>query len=171
MKRYMMTAIGLVLAGTMFAVLAPEQHADAHCQVPCGIYNDHARIQLMLEDVTTITKAMNQINELVNKGDPQSVNQASRWIATKEHHASDIITVVSEYFLTQKLKEVDKDAPGRAKYLEALAVHHHVLRAAMKTKQTVEPAHADALRAAVQALGERYHEAQPKPAASPRSGS
>jgi hypothetical protein len=29
---------------------------DAHCQVPCGIYDDDGRIKRLREDVTTITK-------------------------------------------------------------------------------------------------------------------
>lgn len=33
-------------------------------QVPCGIYNDEARISKMLEDTTTIMKAANEIKRL-----------------------------------------------------------------------------------------------------------
>ena len=42
------------------ALLAP-QVADMHCQVPCGIFNDPARVAQLKEDATTIRKAMVQV--------------------------------------------------------------------------------------------------------------
>ena len=54
--------------------------------------------------------------------DPQSLNQSVRWINTKEH-ASQIITTVSEYFLTQKLKDVGEKDDKYNDYLIALALH------------------------------------------------
>jgi nickel superoxide dismutase len=110
----------------------------------------------MLEDTTTIKKAMTLINDLAAKSDPQSLNQATRWVNTKEQHASHIITTVSEYFLTQKVKEVAPNAEGYQKYLQSLALHHHVLRAAMKCKQTVDSQNADKLNDAIKKLGELY---------------
>ena len=35
----------------------------AHCQVPCGIYDDALRIVQLREDFHTIQKAMNQIKD------------------------------------------------------------------------------------------------------------
>mmetsp|Transcript_36165 Transcript_36165/g.70299 ORF Transcript_36165/g.70299 Transcript_36165/m.70299 type:complete len:165 (-) Transcript_36165:167-661(-) len=120
--------------------------AFAHCQVPCGIYNDPARIAAMEEDVKTIAKAMAQVQGLAKSSDAQSLNQATRWIMTKEQHASNIITTVSEYFLTQKVKEVSKsDFRAYQNYLEVLATHHKVMRLAMKAKQSADPKVADEL--------------------------
>jgi nickel superoxide dismutase len=130
--------------------------ALAHCQVPCGIYDDPARIAEMLEDTTTIEKAMKQMADLSGKTDPQSMNQLTRWIMTKEDHASKIITTVSEYFLTQKVKPVEKGAAGYEEYLEKLADHHAVLRAAMKAKQSADPTHAQALHDAIHELAKYY---------------
>jgi len=130
--------------------------ARAHCQVPCGIYDDPARIAALQEDATTIGKAVAQIRELSAQHDPQAFNQAARWVATKETHASHIIEVVSEYFLTQKVKPVAADAEGRAAYLETLAACHAVMVAAMKTKQQCDPAAVTALDAAIAALDERW---------------
>ena len=76
----------------------------AHCQVPCGIYNDAARIVQIQEDFSTIQKAMNKIRELSEQQDATSMNQMTRWILTKEEHASKIQKVVSDYFLTQRIK-------------------------------------------------------------------
>ena len=83
---------------TLLNQTAPR--ADAHCQVPCGIFDDPERITMLFEDATTIAKAMNQMNELAGKQDAQSQQQFVRWTNTKEEHASRIITVTTEYFLT-----------------------------------------------------------------------
>lgn len=154
------TTAGLVLVTAILATIGTHRSALGHCQVPCGIYDDPARFQGMLEDATTIKKAMVQINELASKDDALSLNQAARWVTTKEAHAAHIITTISEYFLTQKVKEVTRDSPGYPKYLESLAAHHLVLRAAMKTKQTVDPANADTLRATIEALQKQYRPGQ-----------
>jgi nickel superoxide dismutase len=130
---------------------------SSHCQIPCGIYDDDARIKQMLEDTTTIEKAMAAIAELSGKPDPASQNQLTRWILNKEEHASNIITIVAEYFLTQRVKEVAADAEGRADYLAALAEHHLVMRTAMAAKQNVGQGHVDALRSAIDVLSHRYH--------------
>eukprot|EP00470_Lotharella_oceanica_P004368 CAMPEP_0170176724 /NCGR_PEP_ID=MMETSP0040_2-20121228/9539_1 /TAXON_ID=641309 /ORGANISM="Lotharella oceanica, Strain CCMP622" /LENGTH=163 /DNA_ID=CAMNT_0010419141 /DNA_START=138 /DNA_END=629 /DNA_ORIENTATION=+ len=134
------------VAGAGFALASTwAKPAFAHCQVPCGIYNDPARIAAMQEDVKTIAKAMAQVQGLAQSSDAQSVNQATRWIMTKEQHASNIITTVSEYFLTQKVKEVSKTDHAYQSYLEILAMHHKVMRLAMKAKQSADPKVADAL--------------------------
>ena len=59
--------------------------AFAHCQVPCGIFNDQMRFQQMLEDETTIAKAQGQIEEIVAGGiSGQTANQLGRLVMTKE---------------------------------------------------------------------------------------
>ena len=44
---------------------------------------------------------------------------------TKEKHATHIITTVSEYFLTQKVKDVAPHADNYGEYLEMLAMCVH----------------------------------------------
>ena len=41
-------------------------HAWAHCEIPCGIYDDHMRIHMIEEHITTIEKSMQQIVVLVS---------------------------------------------------------------------------------------------------------
>ena len=133
--------------------------ARAHCQVPCGIYDDHARIHAMQEDASTIAKAVKKLNASADKTDAQSFNQRVRWTNTKEEHASRIIEVVSTYFLTQKLKPVKEKAKNKAAYkdyIDRLVACHKVMRKAMKVKQTVDPAAVDKLNAAIKRLGELY---------------
>ena len=75
-----------------------------HCQVPCGIYDDAVRIVQLEEDITTIRKAMNMINDLSGKSDAQSLNQITRWVTTKEQHAQNAQKTILNYFLAQRVK-------------------------------------------------------------------
>ncbi len=109
----------------------------AHCQIPCGIYNDALRIITMKEDFQTIKKSMDQIEKLSSLSDPLSKNQTTRWINTKESHAQDIQVVISEYFLTQRIKESDKEYTKKLEYL------HKLLVIAMKCKQTINISYID----------------------------
>ena len=143
-------------AATLALLTFGTGSASAHCQVPCGIYDDAARVAAMKEDAATITKAITKIRELSSKHDPQAFNQSVRWTTTKDAHAANIITTVSEYFLTQKVKPVAAGAEGHDAYLEALASCHAVMVAAMKTKQKADPATAKALDAALAAFDERW---------------
>lgn len=146
----------LLITATVVLWAASPSGANAHCQVPCGIYDDPARIKQLLEDATTIEKAVKNINELAGAHEAQSVNQAVRWINTKEDHASHIIEVVSNYFLAQKVKPVASGAEGYQAYLENLADHHAVIVAAMKTKQNADTKFVDALKAAIDQLDTHY---------------
>lgn len=135
---------------TLLNQSAPQ--ARAHCQVPCGIFDESARIKALYEEATTIEKAMNEMNKLAGKDDAQSQMQFTRWTITKEEHASQIITTTSEYFLAQRVKPVAKDAEGYDAYLKTLAMHHELMIAAMKAKQTTDTAAVERLRDAIHAV-------------------
>ena len=113
--------------------------ANAHCKIPCGIYDDQLRTQLIAEHATTIEKSMKQIMEL-GKANPVNYNQLVRWVSNKEDHATEIQQIVSQYFLTQRIK------PDQKQYSEKLMVLHKLLIAAMKCKQTTDLSHVNALR-------------------------
>ena len=114
----------------------------AHCQVPCGIYNDAARIIQIQEDFSTIQKAMTKIKELSLQQDATSMNQLTRWIMTKDDHASKIQKVVSDYFLTQRIKAKTEGSDYNT-YVKQTTTLHQILVSAMKCKQTVESGHVD----------------------------
>ena len=114
----------------------------AHCQVPCGIYNDAARIIQIQEDFSTIQKAMTKIKELSQQQDATSMNQLTRWIITKEDHASKIQKMVSDYFLTQRIKAKTEGSEFDT-YVKQTTTLHQILVSAMKCKQTVDSGHAD----------------------------
>jgi len=73
----------------------------------------------------------------------------------KEHHAQLIISTISDYFLTQRVKATQKD------YVERLKRHHAVIVNAMKAKQNADMATVDELEASVKAL-EGYYPAEHK---------
>jgi nickel superoxide dismutase len=114
-------------------------NAWAHCEIPCGIYDDHMRIHMIEEHVTTIEKSMQQIVELGGQT-PVNYNQVVRWVTNKEHHADELQHIVTQYFLTQRIKPDQKD------YEKKLTVLHKMLLAAMKCKQTTDLAHVADLR-------------------------
>ena len=111
----------------------------AHCEIPCGIYDDQLRADLIAEHSTTIEKSMKKIVEL-SRQNPVNYNQLVRWVSNKEKHASEIQHLVTQYFMTQRLK------PDAKKYSEKLAVLHKMLIYAMKCKQTTDVDNVSTLR-------------------------
>lgn len=111
--------------------------ASAHCEIPCGIYDDKTRITLINEHITTIEKSMNKITEL-EKGDNK--NQLIRWVLNKEEHADKLQEIVTQYFMTQRIKA---DTPDYDKKLSAL---HKMLVYSMKCKQTTDLANVELLK-------------------------
>ena len=132
--------------------LAAPQSVLAHCQVPCGIYDDHARVQSMLENAATVRKAVKMMVELAGKSDAQSQNQMVRWVVNKEDHAQKIISTISDYFMTQRIKPDQKDYSAR------LIKHHSVIVAAMKAKQNADLKYAKILEDSIGALAIYYPE-------------
>lgn len=141
----------LLTAGVMIgAALLPMTFLAAHCEVPCGIYDDGARFKAMLEDQATIAKAIASIHELAQEPDVNGINQLARWISTKETHATKVQHVIAQYFMTQRIK-----ADGE-NYVKQLTSAHAVMVAAMKCKQSAEPATADALKKAIETFQMAY---------------
>lgn len=111
----------------------------AHCQLPCGIYDDAMRIRMIEEHVFTITKSMNFIKQ--NQGIEDQSFQIVRWTISKEEHAQEIQNIISEYFLTQRIKINS----GDSLYLQKIQILHAILVDAMKCKQTIDTANANNL--------------------------
>jgi nickel superoxide dismutase len=129
--------------------------AAAHCQVPCGIYGDQRRFEEMLEDEHTISKSQIEINALAGKTDAQDLNQATRWVTTKEDHATNIQNTIAAYFMAQRIK---MDDPNYGKKLMAA---HKVIVMAMKAKQSADPATAKALEQSIFDFYEAYEGKKP----------
>lgn len=123
--------------------------AAAHCEIPCGIYDDEARIAMLLEHVTTIEKSMNQITT-IGKDKEHKANQLVRWVINKEKHASELQEIVTQYFMTQRIK-FDTKA-----YDKKLALLHKMLVYAMKCKQSTDLDHTAKLTGVIQEFKQLY---------------
>ena len=127
-----------------------------HCMVPCGIFDDPAMVADLQQHAATIRKAMVQSADL-QSGESvslQDMNQIVRWINTKEEHCQKIITTVADYCLCQRVKKPIFDS--EKDYTDALVAHHAVMQAAMKAKQTMDTAGADALDHALADFAKMY---------------
>ena len=137
-------------------VLTLSSLAFAHCQVPCGIYDDQARLDAMAENITTIERAMKMIGDLSDDAEPNH-NQIVRWVEAKNHHADDIAHIVSWYFLQQRVKPAGQsDAAAHEAYLQKLTLLHGMLVQSMKAKQTTDLAHVRELRMLLDEFGKAY---------------
>jgi len=131
-KRFFL--IGLMV----YVFLVSATYLAAHCEIPCGIYDDQMRVSMIAEHITTIEKSMQQVIELKAKS-PVDHNQITRWIMNKEQHASKIQEIVTQYFMTQRIK------PGADAYMKKMSTLHKMLVAAMKCKQTTDLEHVKTL--------------------------
>jgi nickel superoxide dismutase len=131
---------------SMALVLALSSVAFAHCQVPCGIYDDETRLDMLRENITTIERAMKMIPDLSDDAELNH-NQIVRWIEAKNHHADDIAHIVSWYFLQQRVKPVDAgDETAYKAYVHKLTLLHGMLVQSMKAKQTTDLTHVEELK-------------------------
>lgn len=136
----------LFLSALFLLLTVYAKSGFAHCEIPCGIYDDEMRISMIEEDIETIEKSMNQITEL-SKEDNKNYNQIVRWVQNKEEHATELMHIVTQYFMTQRIKSVDqKDKEAYAQYQSKLSVLHQMLIYAMKSKQTTNLSHVEKLR-------------------------
>ena len=146
-KRLFQSLIGLASLFIFFT------NASAHCEIPCGIYNDEMRIKMILEHIVTIEKSMNQILRL-EKAKHLNSNQLIRWVMNKEGHADKLQEIVTQYFMTQRIK-----LNARA-YEKKLGLLHQMLIYGMKCKQTTDLTHVTKLRGLVKEFQTLYFEAK-----------
>ncbi|MBK5100248.1 MAG: superoxide dismutase [Desulfobacteraceae bacterium] len=133
----------------LFTIIFTTSYAAAHCEIPCGIYDDEMRINIIAEHITTIEKSMKQIMEL-EKAQPIDYNQLVRWVMNKEAYANKVQEIVTQYFMTQRIK------PGQKAYERNLTVLHKMLLSAMKCKQTTDLSHIGTLRSLLMEFHDLY---------------
>lgn len=126
-----------------FGPLALTPLAQAHCEIPCGIYSDDTVFTDLHTHQATIEKSMVQITEL-SKDASANANQLARWVTNKEEHATKIQEIVSQYFLTQRIK-VDEAESDKESYVLKVSQLHQITVLAMKCKQTTDVANAQKL--------------------------
>lgn len=130
--------------------------ANAHCEIPCGIYEDTLRVELIKEHITTIEKSMKMIIKLSNE-EPLNYNQIVRWVNNKEDHANKLQEIVSQYFLHQRIIPVEPDKKEMyEKYIKHLSLLHELLVYSMKAKQTTDLQYIEKLNLTINAFEESY---------------
>ncbi len=151
MKRHALTALALL------AAVALSVPAAAHCQIPCGIYDDELRVQLIEEHITTVEKSMKQIAAL-SAADDVDYNQLVRWVSNKEQHAQEIQDIVTAYFMAQRIKPSvnHDDEKAMNEYMHKLAILHAIQIHAMKAKQSTDLEQIEKLRAMTTAFRKAY---------------
>ncbi|HUS72557.1 MAG TPA: superoxide dismutase [Ni] [Sedimentisphaerales bacterium] len=127
-------------------VIVTASMVYSHCQIPCGIYNDPARFDMIAEHTTTIEKSMKQITNLSKQNNPD-MNQIVRWVQNKEEHADELSHIVTYYFMAQRIKPVgDTKSKAYEEYIRKLTLLHEMLVYSMKAKQTTDLSNVENLK-------------------------
>jgi nickel superoxide dismutase len=148
MKKMSGKSITVLVAGAVLLCGATSV-VLSHCEIPCGIYGDPARLDLMAEHITTIEKSMKQIQDLSAAGD-KNYNQLVRWVGNKEQHADAFSDIITQYFMKQRIKPAPQTEPQAYKdYVHKLTLLHQMMVTSMKCKQTSDLAYVAQLRGAL----------------------
>ncbi|MHC4265722.1 MAG: superoxide dismutase [Ni] [Planctomycetota bacterium] len=133
--------LGAVLVALVFVTIA-----YSHCQIPCGIYGDQGRFDMISEHIMTIEKSMSTINELSKQESPD-MNQIVRWVQNKDKHADELTDIVTYYFMAQRIKPPQAtEGKDYDTYVKKLTLLHQMMVHAMKAKQTTDLEHVEKLR-------------------------
>ena len=142
---------GILISAVVFASLA-----YSHCQIPCGIYNDQMRFDMIAEHITTIEKSMKLITELSSQDKP-NMNQIVRWVNNKDNHADEMSHIITYYFMAQRVTLPPQgDVEAYNEYVRKLVLLHEMLVYTMKTKQTTDLADIEKLRSSLVKFQEAY---------------
>ena len=139
-----MSALSIALR--LLEKVAPAPTVNAHCDIPCGIYDPH-QAQIAAH---TVVRMVQLITDLGEVSDPESRNKLIRYIAVKEEHAElakkELRILWGDYF--------------RPEHLEQHPNLHSLFFTAMKqgsaARQSVSMENAQALVATVQEISEIF---------------
>ena len=147
----------ILLIGLLTVIsLSITKKTYAHCEIPCGIYEDSLRIELIKEHIITIERSIKMINVL-SKAEIPNYNQIVRWVNNKEIHAEKLQDIVSQYFLHQRIKLTDpKEEELHQKYIERLTLLHELLVYSMKTKQSADLSNIEKLNQTIDTFEKSY---------------
>ncbi|MCF8358682.1 MAG: hypothetical protein K9H26_08000 [Prolixibacteraceae bacterium] len=145
-----------ILSLAIILLFAFNTKGFSHCEIPCGIYGDSLRVELMAEHIETIEKSMNKINSLSAEKEI-NYNQLVRWVNNKEHHANLLQEIVSQYFLTQRIHGHKDDSENyESSYFKNLELLHQLLVLSMKAKQSTNLEIISDLRETLKLFSDEY---------------
>lgn len=127
------------------------ERAQAHCDVPCGIYDPSTAIIPAL----TVVRMIDLMAELEGKGgekDKAYFNSMARYITTKEEHAEkakhEVRVIWGDYIKPEHVE----------KYPELNALVHKIMKLGSKARQTVDREAAVELVEAINRFAEIFWE-------------
>ncbi|QZT37359.1 superoxide dismutase, Ni [Halosquirtibacter xylanolyticus] len=139
---------------TLGMTMIMPKPVQAHCEIPCGIYDDALRIKLIKEHIQTIKKSMHEIDHLSTQS-KTDLQQIVRWTNNKEDHAKKVQEIMTQYFLFQRVKLGTNDATKKRQEQLLLSLHE-VCVYAMKCKQSLDYKMVDKLQAATEKFEKLY---------------
>ncbi|MHC4293691.1 MAG: superoxide dismutase [Ni] [Planctomycetota bacterium] len=146
-----LSVLSVILMALIFGAIA-----YSHCQIPCGIYGDQGRFDMISEHIITIEKSMNTINELSKQENPD-MNQTVRWVQNKDKHADELTHIITYYFMAQRVKPPQSTEGEEFKtYVKKVTMLHQMIVHAMKAKQTTDLEHVEKLRTLLSQFHEVY---------------
>ena len=146
----------ILLCGIFVLAILLASMAYSHCQIPCGIYGDKMRFDMITEHITTIEKSMKLIAELSEQNKP-NMNQIVRWVRNKDEHADEMSHIISYYFMAQRVKlPPEDDVKAYNEYVKKLTLLHRMLVYTMRTKQTTDLSNVENLRSLLTKFKEEY---------------
>ena len=138
----------------------PTIHAEAHCDIPCGIY-DPTLAKIAAKTVARMVEQLSALPVPENHHDARAMsayhNAATRCIATKEQHAE----------LVKRELEILWSDFFKPEHLEAFPNLHELfwktIKLASKLKQDPHPEDAVALLAGVDQIAHMFYKAKGAP--------
>jgi len=125
MTKFIQTALGICL------ILGPfSSPLSAHCQMPCGIYDDQMIYDEVDQFYLTMYKCVKALENNQFKTD-EDKNQFIRWVITKENKCNELAMLITVYFLQQKIMPIDDNA-------ELVKSLHKLLFQLVAIKQNVD---------------------------------
>ncbi len=123
---------------------------DAHCDIPCGIYDPHLA-QIGALTVIRMVDLIESVMQEHGKGDTaESINSMARYIAVKEEHAEltkhEIRVIWGDFIKEEHLEE----------YPQLSGLVHKIMVLGSKARQTVDRETAVALLEAVNEFAEIF---------------
>lgn len=131
------------------------EEAQAHCDIPCGIYDPH----LAQLSVLTVIRMIDLMTDVFkdHQASLEFFNSMSRYVAIKEEHAElckkEVRVIFGDYF---KKEHVEK-------YPELPALFHKIMQLGSKVRQTASRETALELLAAVNRFAEIFWETKGVP--------
>ena len=126
------------------------ESAEAHCDIPCGIYDPHHALIGALTVIRMVDLINHQVNEAEKVGRGEFYNSVARYIAVKEEHAEltkhEIRVIWGDFIKPSHIEQ----------YPQLHELVHKIMGLGSKARQTVDRETALALLDAVNEFAEIF---------------